>query len=197
MKPNVYIIAGPNGAGKTTFAREFLPSYAHCTNFVNADLIAQGVSPFLPEAAAFRAGRLMLSEIELRAGRSEDFGFETTLSGRTHLNVIRDLSKRGYSVHLFFLWVPTVALALSRVRGRVRRGGHDVPAPTVRRRFVRSISNFFRHYRGLVDSWILFDNSGERPDIIALEKDGKVRIIQREHYERLVRRYGQSAQTTF
>jgi predicted ABC-type ATPase len=192
MRPNVYIIAGPNGAGKTTFAREFLPSYADCTNFVNADLIAQGVSPFLPEAAAFRAGRLMLREIELRARRVEDFGFETTLSGRTHLNVIRDLSKGGYAVHLFFLWVPTVGLALSRVRDRVRRGGHDVPAPIVRRRFERSISNFFRHYRGLADSWILFDNSGERPDIIALEKDGKLRIIQRELYDRLVVRYEQS-----
>jgi predicted ABC-type ATPase len=189
MSPNVYIVAGPNGAGKTTFAKEFLPSYADCTNFVNADLIAQGVSPLLPEAAAFRAGRLMLKEIDLWAKRGADFGFETTLSGRTQLNVIRDLSKRGYSVHLFFLWVPTVELALSRVRDRVRNGGHDVPSVIVRRRFERSISNFFHYYRSLADSWILFDNSGEKPNIIALEKDGKVRIIEEELYRRIVARY--------
>ncbi len=192
MRPNVYIIAGPNGAGKTTFARKFLPIYAHCTNFVNADLIAEGVSPLLPEAAAFRAGRLMLSEIELRARRGEDFGFETTLSGRTQLNVIRDLKQSGYAVHLFFLWVPTVRLAMSRIKGRVLTGGHDVPEPTVRRRFERSISNFFHPYRDLPDSWILFDNSGDRPDIIALEKDGKLPIIQSEQYDHLVMHYGQS-----
>jgi predicted ABC-type ATPase len=191
MRPNVYIIAGPNGAGKTTFARKFLPSYAHCTNFVNADLIAEGVSPLLPEAVAFRAGRLMLSEIELRARRGEDFGFETTLSGRTQLNVIHDLKQRGYAVHLFFLWVPTVRLALSRIRGRVLTGGHDVPEPTVRRRFERSISNFFQPYRDLADSWTLFDNSGDWPEIIALEEEGRVRIIQNDLYGRLVARYGE------
>jgi len=191
MRPNVYIVAGPNGAGKTTFAKEFLPSYADCTNFVNADLIAQGVSPLLPEAAAFRAGRLMLKEIELWAKRGEHFGFETTLSGRTQLNVMRDLSKRGYSVHLFFLWVPTVELALSRVSDRVRNGGHDVPSAIVRRRFERSTSNFLHLYRSLADSWILFDNSGEGPNIIALEKDGKVRIMEEELYRRITTRYGE------
>ena len=190
MKPNVYIVAGPNGVGKTTFAREFLPTYAHCTNFVNADLIAQGVSPLSPEAAAFRAGRLMLKEIDLWARRLEDFGFETILSGRAHLNVIRDLKKTGYAVHIFFLSVPTARLALSRIRDRVRRGGHDVPPPVVRRRFDRCIVNFLQRYRDLADSWILFDNSGERPQIIALEKDKNLRILEREFYERLVTTYG-------
>jgi len=118
MSPSVYIIAGPNGAGKTTFAQEFLPKYADCSNFVNADLIAKGVSPFLPEAAAFRAGRLMLEEIELLAKRHADFGFETTFSGRTHRKLIRGLKRRGYSVHLFYLWVSGVELALSRVKNR-------------------------------------------------------------------------------
>src|SRR5258705_10316296 len=99
MSPNVYIIAGPNGAGKTTFAREFLPNYADCRNFINADLIAQGVSPFSPEAAAFRAGRLMLEEIDLHTKRRESFGFETTLSGRSYLGLIRDLKRRAYQVH--------------------------------------------------------------------------------------------------
>lgn len=113
MSPSVYIIAGPNGAGKRTFAREFLPTYAECKNFINADLIAQGVSPFSPETVAFRGGRLMLEEIELYARRGESFGFETTLSGRSYLSLIRRLKKRRYEVHFFFLWVPTVYLALN------------------------------------------------------------------------------------
>ena len=116
MSPNVYIIAGPNGAGKTTFAREFLPNYADCLNFVNADLIAQGLSPFSPESVAFRAGRVMLGEIERLMKQEVDFGFETTLSGRGHLRLIRQLKKAGYEVHFFFLWLPKVALALSRVK---------------------------------------------------------------------------------
>jgi predicted ABC-type ATPase len=127
MNPNLYIIAGANGAGKTTFAREFLPNYADCKNFINADLIAQGVSPFAPEAVAFRAGRLMIEEISLYAKRGESFGFETTLSGRSYLSLIRDLRKRQYDVRFFFLWIPTVYLALTRVRARVLEGGHDVP----------------------------------------------------------------------
>src|SRR5713226_7127442 len=107
MGPSVYIIGGPNGAGKTTFAREFLPNYADCKNFINADLIAQGVSPFSPEAAAFRAGRLMLEEFSSHAKRREDFGFETTFPGRSYVNLIRRLKMRGYSVHFFFLWIRT------------------------------------------------------------------------------------------
>ena len=100
-KPNAYIIAGPNGAGKTTFAREFLPHYADCKNFVNADLIAQGLSPFSPETAAFRARRLVLSEIASTAERRVDFGFETTLAGHSYMSLIRDLKKRGYQIHFF------------------------------------------------------------------------------------------------
>ena len=190
MSPDLYIIAGPNGAGKTTFAREFLPNYAECKNFINADLIAQGVAPFSPEAVAFRAGRLMLEEINHYVKRGEDFGFETTLSGRSYLGLIRRLKKLGYRVHFFFLWVPTVDLALTRVRGRVSEGGHDIPEAVIRRRFGRSIQNFFAHYRQLGDSWILFDNSGAAPTIVALEKQGKPRIMNRELYETLINRYG-------
>jgi predicted ABC-type ATPase len=190
MSPSVYIIAGPNGAGKTTFAREFLPSYADCRNFINADLIAQGVSPFSPEAVAFRAGRLMLEEIDLYAKRGESFGFETTLSGRSYLSLIRNLKKRGYELHIFFLWVPTVDLALTRVRARVSEGGHDVPEVVVRRRFDRSIRNFLLHYRPLGDSWTLFDNAGATPAVIAFEKQGSLRIMNREGYDTLIGRYG-------
>ncbi len=190
MCPSVYIIAGPNGVGKTTFAREFLPNYADCRNFINADLIAQGVSPFSPEAARFRAGRLMLGEIDVFMKRRIDFGFETTFSGRSHLRLIRAMRERGYSVHIFYLWVPTVDLALSRVRGRVLEGGHDVPEAIVRRRFMRSIRNFLVHYRRLADSWTLFDNSGATPAVIAFEKRGDLRIIKQELYEALIARYG-------
>ena len=190
MSPDVYIIAGPNGAGKTTFAREFLPNYAHCKNFINADLIAQGVAPFSPEAAAFRAGRVMIEEINHYAKRGDDFGFETTLSGRSYLGLIRRLRKRGYSVHFFFLTVSTVDLALTRVKGRVVEGGHDIPASVVSRRFDRSMQNFFACYRQLGDSWIVFDNSGATPTVVAFEKQGELSIMNQELYEGLISRYG-------
>ena len=189
MSPSLYIIAGPNGAGKTTFARQFLPNYADCRNFINADLIAQGVSPFSPEAAAFRAGRLMLQEIDLYAKRGESFGFETTLSGRSYLSLIRRLKKRGYEVHFFYLWVPSVELALSRIRGRVLLGGHDVPAVDVRRRFDRSIRNFLVHYRPLADSWTLYDNTSAIPRIIASEERGQLQVGEAKLYNDLEERY--------
>jgi predicted ABC-type ATPase len=189
LNSSVYIIAGPNGAGKTTFAREFLPNYADCKNFINADLIAQGVSPFSPEEVAFRAGRLMVEEINSYVKRGASFGFETTLSGRSHLNLIRDLIRRRYDVHFFFLWIPNVALALSRVRARVLEGGHDVPDAVVRRRFDRSIRNFLLHYRLLGDSWMLFDNSGATPAVVAFEKQGSLHIMNEELYNMLVARY--------
>jgi predicted ABC-type ATPase len=188
MSPALYIIAGPNGAGKTTFAREFLPNYAACRNFINADLIAKGVAPFSPESVAFRAGRLMLEEIDFNVKRGEDFSFETTLSGRSYLRLIRLIKKGGYRVHFFFLSVPTVDLALDRIRDRVLEGGHDIPERIVRRRFERSTQNFLDHYRYLADSWILFDNSGAAPTVVAFDKQGESRIIQKVYYEALTNR---------
>lgn len=190
MSPDVYIIAGPNGAGKTTFATEFLPNYAKCRNFINADLIAQGVAPFSPESMAFRAGRLMLEEIQLYVKRGEDFGFETTLAGRSYLGLLRRIKKRGYKVHFFFLLIPTVDLALTRIRARVLDGGHDIPERVVRRRFPRSIQNFVLEYRPLADSWILFDNSGAAPKVVAFDKDGRHRILDAELYKAVTSRYG-------
>ncbi len=190
MKPNVYIIAGPNGAGKTTFAREFLPHYAGAINFVNADLIAQGIAPFSPESGAFRAGRIMLEEIESLARRGEDFGFETTLSGVTHHEVIRKLRKRGYLAHLFYLWIPNEELAISRIRGRVEEGGHWVPETVVRRRFGRSLHNFFECYCPIVDSWMLFDNSGKSQELIAFQRDQKLRILVPDLFNTLLEAYG-------
>ncbi|PYX94879.1 MAG: Zeta toxin family protein [Acidobacteria bacterium] len=194
MSPNVYIIAGPNGAGKTTFAREFLPNYADCKNFINADMIAQGIAPFSPETAAVRAARLMLEGIKLLAQRQTDFGFETTLSGRTYLKLIQGLKNRGYRVHYFFLWIPSVDLALSRIKERVLEGGHDVPEIDVRRRLGRSIRNFLINYCYLADAWILFDSSATPPSIIALEEAGKLRIMKSEAYEALIKQYGKNGQ---
>jgi predicted ABC-type ATPase len=174
----LYIIAGPNGAGKTTFAREFLPNYADCKNFVNADLIAQGMAPFSPETAALRAGRTMLEEIRSFAERRVSFAFETTLSGRSYLTLLRTLK--------------SVDLALSRVKERVSRGGHDVPEAVIRRRFDRSMRNFLLHYRSLAKVWTLFDNSGEIPNVIAFQRDETIRIIERSAYSELVKRYGRT-----
>jgi predicted ABC-type ATPase len=190
VKPNVYVIAGPNGAGKTTFAREFLPLYAQCKNFINADLIAEGVSPFSPESAAIRAGRLMLIEIRRFGQMGIDFGFETTLSGRTLLKTVIQLRNWGYQIHFFYLWVSSVELAVDRVKVRVEQGGHDVPEAIVRRRFERSIRNFLVTYRKLCDSWTFFDNSGETPRILASEAEDKLSIIVADKYEDLIGHYG-------
>ncbi|MFB3922475.1 MAG: zeta toxin family protein [Terriglobia bacterium] len=189
MAPSVYIIAGPNGAGKTTFAREFLPRYAACTNFVNADLIAQGVAPLAPESAEIRAGRLMLEQIKFFAGKGVDFGFETTLAGRGYITLIRRLRRQGYAIHFFYLWVSSVHLALSRIKGRVRKGGHDVPERIVRRRYDRSIRNFLQRYRQLGDSWTLFDNSLETPTEIACGEAVEVRIMRAELYDDLLKQH--------
>ena len=189
---DLYIIAGPNGAGKTTFAREFLPKYAKNTNFINADLIAQGISPFAPDAAAVRAGRLFLTEIRFMARRRLSFAFETTLSGKGHLKLIRDLRRAGYQVHIFFLWVETVEISAARIGERVLKGGHDVSKAVQRRRFARSIGNFLRLYRTLADSWYLFDNSGPEPSTLATSEHGKVRIMKSSEYSRLVDRYGEA-----
>lgn len=189
MRPNVYIIAGPNGAGKTTFAREFLPLWVQCKNFINADLIAQGISPFAPEAAAFRAGRLVLEEINAFINRREDFAFESTLSGKSYLNLFRHLKDHDYSIHIYFLWVPTADVALSRVRDRVSHGGHNVPESDLRRRFERSMRNFLQHYRQNVDSWMLFNNSIKPPVVIADEIAGSFRILDKEIYQSLIEQF--------
>ena len=157
----VIVIAGPNGAGKSTFAREFLPNEAACPVFVNADLIAAGLSPFAPEKAAIRAGRLMLEELQRHAAGGASFAFETTLSGRGYAPLIQRWQAAGYRVHLVFLRLPSVDVAVERVAARVAQGGHDIPAQVIARRFVKGWQNFEQLYRGLVDTWQVFDNSGE------------------------------------
>lgn len=182
MPQNVYIIAGPNGSGKTTFAKEFLPHYVECLQFVNADLIAGGLSPFDPARAAIHAGRIMLEEIHSLTESRKDFGFETTLSGRTQIDLLRRLKKRGYHIHIFFLWIQNSELALERIKARVEDGGHDISETTVRRRFDRSLSNFLGVYRSLADSWAIFDNSSEIPVLIAFNELGELTILDDERY---------------
>jgi len=156
----IIIIAGPNGAGKTTFAREFLPQEAHCPDFINADLIAAGLSPFKPEAAALRAGRLMLEEIASRVAQGRGFAFETTLSGRAYAQQIPGWRQQGYYVKLIFLSLPSAEMAVARVSARVAQGGHSIPHEVVRRRFAAGLRNFHGVYKPLVDAWVLYDNSG-------------------------------------
>ncbi len=182
-KPNVYIIAGPNGAGKTTFAKEFLPQYTQCTNFVNADLIAAGLSPFSPVAASIKAGRLLLEQVDQFLEQKADFAFETTLAGKTYIPLLKNIHKKGYQIHLFFLWIPDVQISLARIKERVAYGGHDVPAKDVRRRFARSTKNLFKFYRPLLDCWSIWDNSKEKPVLIAEEICGKLNVIDQKAFE--------------
>lgn len=161
--PRCIVIAGPNGAGKTTFAREFLPREGRVIHFVNADLIASGLSPLRPELAARRGGRLVLTELRRLAKARQDFAFESTLSGRTYLLLLRQWKAGGYRIELVFLSLPSVELALQRIAARVRQGGHDVPRSDVVRRFNRSWKNFQLLYRVLADKWYLYDNSGPVP----------------------------------
>lgn len=186
--PNLYIIAGPNGAGKTTFAREFLPVYAHCPNFVNADLFAQAFAPFSPERAALKAGKLLLNEIYRLADEGVDFAFETTLSGKAYVSFLKDLKhSKGYKLHLFFLWVPSAELALLRIKQRVAKGGHNVPELDVRRRFKRGIHNLFHVYRPLLDVWTLFDNSTTNPYLVATHEREILRIFDRALFDKIAK----------
>ncbi len=163
---NVIIIAGPNGAGKTTFAREYLPNEAGFPQFVNADLIAAGLSPFAPEQAAFAAGRIMLERMDELVRRGESFAFETTLAGRGYSHRMREWQGGGWRITLIFLRLPDAETAIARVAERVRQGGHNVPAEVIRRRFAAGRRNFDALYRPLADRWRVFDNSGESPDLL-------------------------------
>jgi len=162
----IVIIAGPNGAGKTTFAREFLPNEAGCQVFVNADLIAAGLSPFFPERAAIQSGRLMLGQIKMHVKKNENFAFETTLSGRGYSRMIPKWRGCGYRIKIIFLKLPSVEIAVARVAARVAQGGHNIPEPIIRRRFILGWKNFTDLYSPIVDTWQVFDNAGDTPKLL-------------------------------
>lgn len=187
VQPNCYIIAGSNGAGKTTFATRFLPNYAACVNFINPDLIARGLSPFDPDVALAKAGRLVLERIAEMGERKKDFAFETTLSGRSYIRVIRNLHTAGYRIHMFYLWIPGPELALLRIRERVQQGGHNVPDRDVRRRYGRTLGNLFNLYRPVLNTLRVFDNSTSEPRLIFEDEDGQTTIYDANLYQQMTR----------
>ena len=160
------MIAGPNGAGKTTFAKEFLPKEASVVHFVNADLIASGLSPLDPDLAKRTAGRLVLQELDRLAHGRKDFAFESTLSGLTYVQRFKNLKSAGYRIEIIFLWLPSPQVALRRIAIRVRQGGHEIPRHEVLRRFDRGWKNFHVVYRSLADTWMVYDNSGAVPQLL-------------------------------
>lgn len=169
-RPRCIVIAGPNGAGKTTFAREYLPGIARVFHFVNADLIAGGLSPLKPELAAIAAARMVLREIDRLATERADFAFETTLSGRTYLRRIEAWKRAGYRIEIVYLRLSSPDLALRRIEARVRQGGHGVPKRDVLRRFKRGWENFIRIYQPMAESWAVYDNSGASAQLVERKK---------------------------
>ncbi len=159
MDKNLYIIGGCNGAGKTTASYTILPEILDCKEFVNADEIARGLSPFNPNSMAIEAGKLMLKRIKELLGRDESFAIETTLATRSYVNLVHQAQAKGYKVTLVFFWLHTPELALQRIAERVKKGGHDIPNTTARRRYIAGINNLFNLYAPEVDCWMIYDNS--------------------------------------
>lgn len=159
LHPNLYIIAGPNGAGKTTAAYNLLPEVLHCPNFVNADEIARGLSPFAPETVPLQAGRIMLQRIEELLPQKVDFAIETTLSTRSYVQLVRRAQALGYKVHLIFFYLENEEQAIARVAQRVSNGGHDIPEEDIRRRFKRGIYNLINLYMPICDSVLVYNNA--------------------------------------
>jgi len=157
--PHIVIIAGANGSGKSTAAPILLQNAVHIDNFVNADVIAQGLSAYHPEKVAIQAGRVMLGRIHSLALENVTFAFETTLATLTFAPWIKRLKSNGYQFHLIYLWLKSEELAISRVQERIKMGGHAVPEPVIRRRYRAGLKNFFNLYRPIADSWRLYDNS--------------------------------------
>ena len=164
---NLFIISGCNGAGKTTASYTILPQILDCKEFVNADEIARGLSPFNPEIVAIKAGKLMLSRINELLDAGENFAFETTLATKSFLKTIKKAKEKGYYVTLLFFWLTTPELAIERVKIRVEEGGHNVPPDVIRRRYENGLKNFFNLYVNAVDYWMFINNSGKNFEIIA------------------------------
>lgn len=187
QSPTVYVIAGPNGAGKTTFAAKFLPNFVRCYEFLNADLIAAGLSPFAPQLQNMRAGRLLLERIAELTERRADFAFETTLAGRTYVKLLSEMKANGYRIELFFLWLPSAEMAVARVANRVRQGGHDVPPEDIRRRYATGVNHLFRLYRPILDGCRLFDATRLPPEPIASEECFELTVYDPSLFSRIER----------
>ncbi len=166
--PKLFIIAGCNGAGKTTASYSILPEMLDCREFVNADEIAKGLSPFNPESVAIDAGRLMLQRMYDLLSMDEDFAFETTLASRSYVKFIEQAQSKGYFVSLLFFWLPTPEQAIERVATRVNEGGHNIPSDTIRRRYFSGIRNLMALYTPICNYWVIYDNSSA---------DMKIRIV--------------------
>lgn len=187
MNPKIIVIGGPNGAGKSTLAPYLLRDAFELSEFVNADAIALGLSAFSPASVAFRAGRIMLERLHDLAREGASFAFESTLASRTYATWIRELKRRGYGFHLVYLWLRTPDMAVERVKERVRRGGHDVPEETIRRRYRRGLRNFFELFMPLADTWSFYDNSavGVPVAVAAGDEDGDVTVHNADLWRRV------------
>ena len=183
--PTIYVIAGPNGVGKTTFADMYLPNFIRELEFVNADLIAKGLSPYDPDSVAMEAGRVALERIRQLIAARRSFTWETTMSGRSAVAWLRNARSQGYTIKCYFLWVRDVATTIHRIQRRVVQGGHNIEPEVSRRRFYKTLQNFFQIYRPVFDSWRLFENDGLSPRLIALEKDGRLAIRDLNQFEKL------------
>ncbi len=180
MKKNLYIISGCNGAGKTTASITILPEILNCREFVNADEIAKGLSPFNPESVAFEAGRIMLQRIDDLINRGESFSIETTLATRSYINLVRKAQSKGYKVHLIYFWLKSPELAVHRVAERVREGGHNIPTDVIHRRYKKGIHNLFNIFMNEVDIWTLYDNSDTPRTFVAIGGKGLNILVHTE-----------------
>lgn len=186
---NLYIISGCNGAGKTTASYTILPDILNCKEFVNADEIAKGLSPFSPDGAAIQAGRLMLEKINLLVNSDTDFAFETTLATKSYKNLILKAKKNGYKVTLLYFWLRTPELAVKRVEVRVKEGGHNIPDDVILRRYTNGLNNFFNIFKSIVDEWMFIDNSGSPYEIIAEGNTKNENISNKSQWKILNRNY--------
>lgn len=183
--PRVYVLGGPNGAGKTTTARALMPDAVGVDEFVNADVIASGLSPFHPERVSVRAGRIMLERLEELLASGRDFSFESTLASRSPAVFLRRCREAGYTVNILFVWLNRPELALERVENRVAAGGHRVPEDDVRRRYERARQNFLQLYRPLADRWTVCDNSADERIILAQRSPGReMEIVDADAWEK-------------
>lgn len=185
-KPICYTFAGPNGAGKTTFALRYLPAIAKCDYFVNADMIAHGISPLNPDAKQIEAGKLFLREIRKKVKERKNFAFETTLSGKSNVRLFKDLCTDDWEIVLIYLWLPGVAFSSERVKTRVEQGGHNIPQEAISRRYFKSIKNFMDIYSGLADKIFCFDGSLEIPELIFTRDDKGLNINDQEKYKMIM-----------